>query len=79
MKYTASWKKSFLAVAAAVLTVSCKLCGEYSERNVFIGVPAIIGRNGVKEIIELDLTEEEQGRFSSSAKLLNDCFEELEL
>ena len=43
----------------SVLTVSAKLCGEYGCKNVFAGVPCIIGRNGVKEVIELSLTDEE--------------------
>ena len=63
----------------SVLTVSCKLCGEYGERNVFIGVPTIIGRNGVKEIVELDLTEDEMDKFRASVKVLNENFDGLEL
>ncbi len=63
----------------SVLTVSAKMCGEYGQRDVFIGVPAIIGRNGVKEIIELNLTEEEQQKFNHSADVLKEHFEGLKL
>ncbi|MBR6044280.1 MAG: L-lactate dehydrogenase [Ruminococcus sp.] len=71
--------KAILGDENSVLTVSVKLCGEYGERNVFIGVPAIIGRNGVKEIVELDLTEEETTKFRNSVKILNDSFDGIEL
>ena len=71
--------KAILGDENSVLTVSAKLCGEYGERNVFIGVPTIIGRNGVKEIVELDLTEEEKEKFRTSVKVLNENFEGLTL
>ncbi len=63
----------------SVLTVSAKMCGEYGQRDVFIGVPSIIGRNGVKEIVELTLTEEEMQKFNSSASVLKEYFEGLRL
>ncbi len=63
----------------SVLTISAKMCGEYGQRDVFIGVPSIIGRNGVKEIVELTLTEEEMQKFNSSAAVLKEYFEGLRL
>ncbi|SHK70815.1 malate dehydrogenase [Desulforamulus aeronauticus] len=42
-----------------ILPVSAYLQGEYGESDVFSGVPAIIGGNGVEKIIELDLDETE--------------------
>ncbi|SDB27366.1 L-lactate dehydrogenase [Ruminococcaceae bacterium FB2012] len=71
--------RAILGDENSVLTVSCKLCGEYGERNVFIGVPTIIGRNGVKEIVELDLTEDEMDKFRASVKVLNENFDGLAL
>ena len=69
--------KAILGDENSVLTVSAKLSGEYGTKGVFIGVPSIIGRNGVKEIVELELTDEEKSKFLSSAKVLNDAFEGL--
>ena len=69
--------KAILGDENSVLTVSAKLSGEYGTKGVFIGVPSIIGRNGVKEIVELELTDEEKEKFLSSAKVLNDAFEGL--
>ena len=71
--------KAILGDENSVLTVSAKLCGEYGARDVFIGVPTIIGRNGVKEIVELDLTEDEKECFKSSVNVLRENFEGLEL
>ena len=69
--------KAILGDENSVLTVSAKLSGEYGSKGVFIGVPSIIGRNGVKEIIELELTEDEQEKFTASASVLNEAFEGL--
>lgn len=67
--------KAILGDENSVLTVSAKLCGEYGCRNAFAGVPCIIGRNGVKEIIELSLTEEELDSFKNSVDVLEKGFE----
>jgi L-lactate dehydrogenase len=71
--------KAILGDENSVLTVSAKLCGEYDSRNVFIGVPSIIGRNGVKEVLELSLTEDEMEKFRSSAAILDKSFEGLKM
>jgi L-lactate dehydrogenase len=67
--------KAILGDENSVLTVSAKLCGEYGCRNAFAGVPCIIGRNGVKEIIELSLTEDELNSFKNSVDVLEKGFE----
>ena len=47
--------------------VSCvALDGEYGQKDICIGVPAVIGRNGVEKVIELKLTAEEKERFEQS-------------
>lgn len=47
----------------AIMPVSTELDGQYGERDVFVGVPAVIGRSGVEEVLELDLTPEELEEF----------------
>lgn len=47
-----------------VIPVATPLDGEYGQSNVSIGVPAVIGRNGVEKIIELDLNEQEKEWFN---------------
>ena len=71
--------KAILGDENSVVTVSAKLCGEYESRNVFIGVPCIIGRNGIKEILELSLTDEEMDKFKASADILNKNFDGLKI
>lgn len=71
--------KAILGDENSVLTVSAKMCGEYDSRNTFIGVPCIIGKNGVKEILELSLTDEEMDKFKSSVAVLDENFNGLKL
>lgn len=47
----------------AIMPASMELCGEYGEEGLFVGVPCLIGKNGVEKIIELPLTEEEMATF----------------
>ncbi len=49
-----------------VIPVCAKLEGEYGVDGLFVGVPAILGKNGVEEVIELDLTSEEKEAFKRS-------------
>lgn len=71
--------KAILNDENSVLTVSARLSGEYGRRDVFVGVPSIIGRNGVKEIVELKLTDEEQQKLEKSINILDENFSGLKL
>ncbi len=51
-----------------ILPASVQLQGEYGLTDVFVGVPVKLGAGGVEQIIELDLTEEEQGALHRSAE-----------
>lgn len=54
----------------SVLTVSVMLRGEYGEENVYAGVPSVICKDGVKDIITLSLTDEELDLFKKSCQFL---------
>ena len=54
----------------SILTVSTYLEKEYGQEDIFIGVPAIINRNGVRELLELELDEEEQAKLNNSCELI---------
>ena len=54
----------------SILTISTYLDGEYNQKDVYIGVPAIINSNGVREIVNLDLTKEEQEKFDKSCDIM---------
>ena len=53
-----------------ILPVSVLLEGEYGQRGVHCGVPCRIGKNGVEEIIVLDLTREEQQMLDASCQVI---------
>ena len=50
-------------------TIPCSvlLNGEYNHKDICIGVPCVIGKNGVEQIVELDLNDDEMSKFNSSA------------
>jgi L-lactate dehydrogenase len=53
-----------------VMPVSALLEGEYGQTGLHVGVPAILGRNGLEEILELKLTSEEQQLFENSCNVI---------
>ena len=44
------------------------LNGEYGMKDIALGVPVVLGKNGIEKIIDLKLTEEEQVLLETSAK-----------
>lgn len=55
-----------------IITVSTLLNGEYNQRGVFASVPCIIGKNGVEEIIQMDLRKEELMEFDDSCNVIRE-------
>lgn len=68
--------KSIFSDENSVLTVSTMLRGEYGVNGVFAGVPCILGRNGVREILTLKLEDEEQKQFANSCGLLDSVWKD---
>ena len=64
--------KTILSDEKTILTPSCLLMGEYGKSGVYVGVPAIVGREGIYEIIELNLNESEKIKFYNSCDFLSD-------
>ena len=71
--------KAIFGNESSVLTVSAKLRGEYGEKDVFVGVPCIVNRNGVQRVLELNLSDEEKTLFSASCRTLQDSYSGLKL
>ena len=60
----------------SILTVSTYLKnGEYGQDDIYIGVPAIINKNGVRELLELKLSENEQAKLDNSCKIIKEMRE----
>ncbi|TET18821.1 malate dehydrogenase [Candidatus Bathyarchaeota archaeon] len=55
-----------------VMSVSTFLQGEYGLSNISIGVPVILGKNGVERILELELSPEAKRQFNESASIIKD-------
>lgn len=51
-----------------LLPVTARLNGEFGERDVTMGVPAILGRNGVERVVEVNLSESEKTAFQASVR-----------
>ena len=65
--------KAILEDEHGILTVSAYLKdGEYGQDDIYIGVPAIICSDGVREIVNLDLTDEEQAKLDESCKIIKE-------
>ncbi len=62
--------KAILQNEYSVLTVSAYLDGEYGQSDIFVGVPAVVNRDGIREIVELDLSDEEKQKFEHSIEVL---------
>lgn len=60
-----------------LISCSCLLEGEYGQSDLCIGVPAIIGRNGVERIVEFDLNDQEKALFAKSAEAVHKTNEAL--
>ena len=61
----------------SALTVSVMLNGQYGVEGVYAGLPAIIGREGVEDIIVLDLKENERTAFIESCNFLKETAEKI--
>ena len=60
--------ESFLKNKKMVLPCAAYLNGEYGIKGLYVGVPVVIGQNGVEKIIELKLTTAEKKQFNNSVK-----------
>ena len=68
--------KSVLDNDNSILTVSTYLKdGQYGQDDIFIGVPAIINNKGVRELLNLELNEEEQEKLDNSCKIIKEIRE----
>lgn len=67
---TAEIIKAILQDDNRILPVSAMLHGEYGEEDVYMGVPAVLGAAGVKELVEYHLNDAERARFARSAQAL---------
>jgi len=70
--------ESIVNDANDILPCSCYLEGEYGIHNLFVGVPAMLGKNGVTRVVELDLKPEDRAALLDSAEIYRKSIAELD-
>jgi malate dehydrogenase len=78
---TSAWYAPGAAVSAMVQAIACDsqkifpcsalLDGEYGLNDICIGVPVVLGKNGIEKIVKIDLSEAEQTKLENSAVAVN--------
>lgn len=63
----ATMTKSIIKDEKRMFPSCCYLEGEYGQKDLCIGVPAILGKNGWEKVVELELDAEERNQFAASA------------
>jgi malate dehydrogenase len=71
--------ESVIRDAKQVMPVATYLDGEYGYSNVSIGVPAVIGKNGVERVLELDLNSSEKEWFKKGIESIKGAISNLEV
>ncbi len=61
-----------------IFPVCAWLDGEYGMKDIYLGVPVILGKNGIEKIIELDLNSEEKTLLDESAKAVKSVMDVLD-
>lgn len=70
--------RSILLDKKRLLPCAAYLNGEFNQKDVFVGVPAILGSAGVEKVVDLKLTESEQAAFNKSVDAVRDLVKEVE-
>ena len=68
--------ESFLKDKKRVLPAAVMLTGEYGLRDLYVGVPVVIGAAGVERIVEVDFTAEERAAFDKSCAAVHKLIED---
>lgn len=70
--------KAVLYDENSIVPVSTLLEGEYDETGIFAGVPAVLNRSGVFDILEIHMTAEEEAKFHHSATVIREYTEKIQ-
>ncbi len=61
-----------------LIAASVYLRGQYGHRDLFLGVPVVLGRGGVEKVLEIELTDVERKALDASAKAVREGIEQLD-
>lgn len=86
---TSAWYAPGAAVSVLVQSIVCDqkkmvpcsvlLDGEYGQKDICLGVPAIIGSNGIEKIVDIPLTDAEKEKFATAAEAVRQVNGDLKL
>lgn len=71
--------KSILENKAQVLPLSAPMNGEYGIHDLYLGSPAVITANGISDVIELHLSDDEEKKMTYSATKMKEVVDRIEL
>jgi malate dehydrogenase len=71
--------KSILLDEKRMLPCAAYLNGEYGTKDIYMGVPAVLGKEGVEKIVQVKLTKEEKARFRKSSASVRKLIEKLQI
>lgn len=61
-----------------VFPISIRLDGQYGQKDVYLGVPVVLGKDGIEKVIELELNKDEINEFNESAKAVKSVMKVLD-
>ena len=67
--------ESYLKDLKKQLPCAAYLDGEYGVKDLYVGVPVVIGESGIEKIIEINLSEEEKNNLNNSIKAVTELFD----
>ncbi|KAF7456329.1 malate dehydrogenase [Cryptosporidium felis] len=72
-----SMAQAYIKDSKAVLVCSTYLSGEYNVKDLYVGVPVVIGKGGVEDVVQINLDEKEKHLFSKSVESIQNLVKEL--
>ena len=67
--------ESYIKNLKKTLPCAAYLNGEYGVKNIYAGVPVVIGNNGIEKVVEIQLSKEEKANFDLSIEAVKKLFE----
>ena len=68
--------EAYLKDKRRVLPCAALLTGQYGVKDLYVGVPVVIGKNGIEKIIEVELNPAEQAAFDKSCGAVRGLIED---
>ena len=66
--------ESYIKNLKKTLPCAAYLNGEYNIKGLYVGVPVVIGKNGVEKVLEIELNEKEKNNFKISVQAVEELF-----